>query len=692
MCENFIKIGTVFTEIQDFNRRDFRSGFGAGRQLPLLLPRLGIITVSLPTHEIQLIFDQFTVERRAVHIVFTSHHAVVAYFNNMGRNKISRESRAATFACKSRPRKRKQYFNPKTAEQDDSGVSASAKKFKFQKEYYVPNDNSVNYRIVNFFTVFSIISNAVKCIECNGKVKFSVASERGLGFKIVLTCEKCDPQYISSCPYVGRGYEINRRFIFAMRILGVGFKGASEFCGLMDLPPFLQKSTYKLILEQLYTASKNVAEFFMKKAVREEIDENSIATGIENNTDLTVSGDGTWHKRGFTSLYGVVSLIGQYTGKVLDVLVKSAYCKVCEYYKTKKGTTEYLQQYAIHEKVCKANHKGSSGKMEVDAVIEMFRRSLKNLGVRFLNYVGDGDSKTYSGLLQAKPYGETSIIKKECIGHVQKRMGSRLRNLVKNAKVSKAAHTVKGLKSKMKQQKNVAKQPKSLGGKGRLTAKRIDKLAVYYGKAIRDNCKSTVENMKDSIWATFYHYSSTDENPCHEKCPEGVTSWCEYQRAKAKSEEKSFKHSYTAWPSDVMSAIRPIYEDLTKDDLLERCLGGYTQNSNESFNQNVWKIMPKHLPASSTTVNIAANIATCQFNEGKYGLLAVMDGFGISCGPNAHQYVVKADSERTQLSNDRAEGSTREARMIRRQRQISFHEASIEEEGVLYGPGVDDSM
>lgn len=326
--------------------------------------------------------------------------------------------------------------------------------------------------------------------------------------------------------------------------------------------------------------------------------------------------------------------------------------------------------------------------MEVDAVIEMFRRSLQTLGVRFLNYVGDGDSKTYSGLLQAKPYGETLVIKKECIGHVQKRMGSRLRNLVKSKKVLKVAQTVKCTKVKGKS----AAQPKGLGGKGRLTAKRIDKLAVYYGKAIRENCNSSVESMKNSIWATFYHYSSTDKNPRHEKCPEGETSWCEYQRAKAKNEEKSFKHTYASWPSDVMAAIKPIYEDLTKDDLLERCLGGYTQNSNESFNQNVWKVMPKHLPASATTVNIAAHIATCQFNEGKYGLLAVLDGFGISSGPNAHQYVAKADFDRIQLSNDRAEGSTREARMVRRQRQIASHEASIEEEGVLYGPGVDDSM
>ena len=63
--------------------------------------------------------------------------------------------------------------------------------------------------------------------------------------------------------------------------------------------------------------------------------------------------------------------------------------------------------------------------MEVE--IEMFRRSLKNLEVRFLYYVGDGDSKTYTGIIKAAPYGETEVTKKGCVGHVQKRIGMRKR-------------------------------------------------------------------------------------------------------------------------------------------------------------------------------------------------------------------------------------------------------------------------
>lgn len=275
---------------------------------------------------------------------------------------------------------------------------------------------------------------------------------------------------------------------------------------------------------------------------------------------MTVSGDGTWKKRGFSSLFGVASLIGYYTGKVVGILVKSLYCHSCKTWESKLDTAEYEAWHEEHVNSgkCKANHIGPSGNMEVAAIIMMFQRSLKS-GVKFRNYIGDGDSKTYSGVVNDKPYDEDFVInKKECIGHVQKRMGTRLRGIVKTSVVDTETKTGKIVKRK------------SLSGKGKLTAKMIDKLTVYYGLAIRRNHNS-VEKMKNAIWATYYHYSSTDENPQHEKCPSGKDSWCEWQ--KAANALQSFKHSYTALPTVVLKAIKPIYEDLSKDELLQRSLG-----------------------------------------------------------------------------------------------------------------------
>ncbi|XP_077256704.1 uncharacterized protein LOC143894388 [Temnothorax americanus] len=235
------------------------------------------------------------------------------------------------------------------------------------------------------------------------------------------------------------------------------------------------------------------------------------------------------------------------------------------------------------------------------------------------------------------------------------------------------------------------RQTKSLGGKGKLTAKLIDKLTVYYGLAIRRNCDS-VENMYNAIWSTYYHYCSTDENPQHEKCPNGPESWCSWQRAVAANKLAAFKHDYQPFPQDVIEALHPIYTDLSNKKLLERCVGGFTQNSNESYNQLIWKITPKIIPAGSRIVEMAAYIAAGIFNKGTAALLYYMHAIGLSLGPNAHSYAEKEDAERVTIADRRAQENTREGRMVRRQQQNELLEAAERSESLLYGPGIDDSM
>jgi len=71
--------------------------------------------------------------------------------------------------------------------------------------------------------------------------------------------------------------------------------------------------------------------------------------------------------------------------------------------------------------------------------------------------------------------------------------------------------------------------------------------------------------------------------------------------------------------------ILSIYEDLSHDDLLERCLGGYTQNANEFFNASVWRLASKHLNCGWKIVEIAAFLAEDIFNDGYAFILTVMN-------------------------------------------------------------------
>ena len=46
--------------------------------------------------------------------------------------------------------------------------------------------------------------------------------------------------------------------------------------------------------------------------------------------------------------------------------------------------------------------------------------------------MGDGDSKAVAILHDRKPYGDTTIIKHVCIGHIQKHVGRHACNLKEN--------------------------------------------------------------------------------------------------------------------------------------------------------------------------------------------------------------------------------------------------------------------
>ncbi|XP_067213906.1 uncharacterized protein [Linepithema humile] len=225
----------------------------------------------------------------------------------MGR-KGSRELRTIQNVRLSRSKKRQQ---PKSAHELETDIdqSTSAKKLKLQKDIIVPQDNNIEYRILNFITVFAAISNYIKCKVCNGDVKFLTASTRGLGFKLLIQCDTCDSKLIPSCPYIGTTFEINRRFIFTMRVLGLGLEGCQKFCGLMDMPQFLFHSTYDVILKNIHSFVESVCKLILKNAVKEEIEKTCKANSIEETSELTISGDGTWKKRGFNSLYGVSSVI-----------------------------------------------------------------------------------------------------------------------------------------------------------------------------------------------------------------------------------------------------------------------------------------------------------------------------------------------------------------------------------------------
>ena len=243
-------------------------------------------------------------------------------------------------------------------------------------------------------------------------------------------------------------------------MLEVGFNGLLNFCGLMDISSSAFSAVgYYSCVNYIYMALSAVVETVFKKPAQKEQQENR-EKGLPEDK-ITVSGDGSWPKRGFTALLGLVILIGKFSNKIIDVIVKCKICQACNTCKISRDTPQFDAWYTEHceNGECTADHTGSAGLMEVEGVKEMFSRSIEKYNLMYEHYIGDGDTKTFKQLVGSKPYGDDVIVKKkECVLHVKKRLykcgkeAKKQLTQIKKAKKSAEEKAAKGATAK--EQKN----------------------------------------------------------------------------------------------------------------------------------------------------------------------------------------------------------------------------------------------
>ena len=143
---------------------------------------------------------------------------------------------------------------------------------------------------------------------------------------------------------------------------------------------------------------------------------------------VVVTVDGTWQKRGRTSLFGIVEAIAWKTGQVFAPEVLSKHCMACKMREDMDSEEykEYKEWYEGHKEECECNYKESSNGVEIAGVKAIGLYSVKDLKLRYTTFNDDEDAKTFACLTELKAYGEDiELIKHECVGHVQKRMGRR---------------------------------------------------------------------------------------------------------------------------------------------------------------------------------------------------------------------------------------------------------------------------
>ena len=137
--------------------------------------------------------------------------------------------------------------------------------------------------------------------------------------------------------------------------------------------------------------------------------------------------DGGWSKRtnkhNYNAKSGVGIIIGKETGKILYMGIRNKFCSIC--------TRANNANSPIPDHQCFKNWNASSSEMETDIIVEGFRTCEQQHGVRYISFIGDGDSSVYPSLISSIPWGY-AITKIECANHCVKCYRTALEKLVQD--------------------------------------------------------------------------------------------------------------------------------------------------------------------------------------------------------------------------------------------------------------------
>ena len=441
----------------------------------------------------------------------------------------------------------------------------------------------------------------LKCPKrgCNGRVQV-IPTTLNMDASFIVECTSCGEIVSDAPPRKVDGFsEYNLVKVYISLISGVGRGGLLKSVGFhgeafsshtyITHCSYLFKKMKPYYEELMEVARKKVREYYHEELDEEEDDNGNVA--------VAVTFDGTWMTRGHKSHIGCCFVLDAHTRTVIDMEVLCNYCIICKEQK---------------DHVCHMNFDGKAGAMEKEGALRLWSRSLQHK-MKYVTFVGDGDSSAHSAVMALNdgqgPY-DVPVIKEECINHVSKRLGTRLRKLKKETSEVITTKTGKQMKRSV------------LGGARQLTDDIINKLSSYYGKAIRDNVGKTYQEMKAAVFASYWHLCSTEEKPTHHFCPKDADSWCFYNRAKARNEttqSHAEKNLYLAkLPLEKLELIRGVYKDLVEEKLLKRCLQGFTQNPNESLHSKLWSKASKTKHAGRFRITFLSRVTVLQHNFGNH--------------------------------------------------------------------------
>ena len=284
-------------------------------------------------------------------------------------------------------------------------------------------------RIINLDKLQEYINHlTVHGAQCGGDIVLTGETRAGLASIISTHCSKCNytiPLETSrkvKGPKGNHRWECNLAAVWGQMTTGGGHSRLQETMGVLGVPVMSAKN--------FIHTERDIGEWW-----REQLQEVMVEAGkqekelAEKRGDfhegvpaITVVVDGGWSKRSHRHSYnaksGVGIIIGQATGKLLYIGVRNKYCTAC------------TQGIPLEQHSCYKNWDESSSQMEPDIILEGFKQAEAVHGVRYIKFVGDGDSSVYPMLIQSVPGWGRYISKLECANHACKCYRGALEKLV----------------------------------------------------------------------------------------------------------------------------------------------------------------------------------------------------------------------------------------------------------------------
>ena len=287
-------------------------------------------------------------------------------------------------------------------------------------------------RIINIHRLqtFFIDRLTSHTVQCGGAIILKGETRDGLASVLSTCCSTCGEviQLETSDKVQGpRGYrrwECNLAAVWGQMSTGGGHAQLQETMSVLGVPVMTKKSFIR--------TEKDIGEWWRMK-----LNEAMIEAGKEEKRlaeergdyhngvpAITVIVDGGWSKRSHKHTYsaksGVGIIIGKCTSKLLYIGVRNKYCTAC------------TQGIPKDKHDCYKNWDESSSQMETDIILEGFLAAEKTHGVRYMRFVGDGDSSVYPTLQANVPEWGRDIKKIECANHACKCYRASLEKLVAN--------------------------------------------------------------------------------------------------------------------------------------------------------------------------------------------------------------------------------------------------------------------